>query len=68
MSVGLQYIKTDIKTAGTAAADDEKIVMGSIGYNLGGIGLSLNYADVNSAGGAANADHEFFNIRLKSSF
>jgi hypothetical protein len=24
MSVGLQYIKTDIKTAGTAAADDEK--------------------------------------------
>ena len=68
MSVGLQYIKTDIKVSGTQRADDEKIVMGSIGYNLGGIGMSLNYADVESAGGVANADHEFFNIRLKSSF
>ena len=68
MSVGLQYIKTDVTTAGAAAAEDEKIVMASIGYNLGGIGMSINYADVEAAGGAANADHEFFNIRLKSSF
>ena len=68
MSVGLQYVKTDVTTAGASAADDEKIVMASIGYNLGGIGMSINYADVESAGGATNADHEFFNIRLKSSF
>ena len=68
MSVGLQYIKTDVTTASVAAADDEKVVMASIGYNLGGIGMSINYADVESAGGATNADHEFFNIRLKSSF
>ena len=68
MSVGLQYIKTDVTTAGVAAADDETVVMASIGYNLGGIGMSINYADVESAGGATSADHEFFNIRLKSSF
>ena len=68
MSVGLQYAKTDVKTAGASAADDEKVVMASIGYNLGGIGMSINYADVESAGGDTNADHEFFNIRLKSSF
>ena len=68
MSVGLQYAKTDVTTAGVAAADDEKVVMASIGYNLGGIGMSINYADVESAKGVANADHEFFNIRLISKF
>ena len=68
MSVGVQYVKTDVQTAGAAAADDEKILMTSIGYNLGGIGMSINYADINSVGGTANADHEFWGIRVKSSF
>ena len=67
MSVGLVHMKTDISTAG-AADKEEKIVQAGIGYNLGGIGLSLNYADVSDASGNSGHDYEFFNIRLKSSF
>jgi len=66
LSVGVQHIKTDIKTA--SSSSDEKIVMANIGYNLGGIGLSLNYADVQDAGGTANNDYEFYSLRLISKF
>lgn len=64
LSVGATYIETEVE----GTTNDEEIVMLQIGYNMGGVSTSLNYAQVEDASGTAGADYDFFNIRLKTSF
>ena len=68
VSLGLQYVTTEKKTGGTAAAEDEKIIMAEIGYNFGGLGIQLQYADIENVGNAANSDEEAFQIRTIQKF
>jgi hypothetical protein len=64
LSVGLMYIETDVEGQNS----DEEIQMLQIGYNMGGVSTSLNYAMVEDAGGVAGTDYDFINLRLKTSF
>ena len=68
LSVGLQYIETERKSGGAKDANDEEITVASIGYNLGGLGIELNYSDVENVGNAANTDEEAFQIRTIQKF
>lgn len=68
LSLGLQYVETEKKTGGTKAANDEKITMVEIGYNFGGLGIQLQYADIENTGNAANSDEEAFQIRTIQKF
>jgi len=68
LSLGLQYIETEKKEGGTKAANDEKITMAEIGYNFGGLGIQLQYADIENVGNAANTDEEAFQIRTIQKF
>ena len=68
LSVGLMYIETEEKIGGTKSANDEEIVVASIGYNLGGLGIELNYTDVENVSNAANSDAEAFQIRTIQKF
>lgn len=68
LSLGLQYIETEKKTGGTKAANDEKITMVEVGYNFGGLGIQLQYADIENTGNAANTDEEAFQIRTIQKF
>ena len=68
LSLGLQYIETEKKDGGTKAANDEKITMAEIGYNFGGLGIQLQYADIENTGNAANQDEEAFQIRTIQKF
>ena len=67
-SVGLQYAETEITTAGAKLVPTEEVTMISAGYNLGGISMSVNYADVQDAKGIAGTDTEFFNVRVGTKF
>jgi hypothetical protein len=64
LSVGLNYAKTDIDTT----AEDEKITMAQIGYNLGAIGVAASYMQVDNVKGVRNIDDDVFNIRLSTRF
>jgi len=68
LSLGLQYVTTEKKEGGTKAAEDEKIIMAEIGYNFGGLGITLQYADIENTGNAANQDEEAFQIRTIQKF
>jgi len=67
LSVGLQYIETERKSGGTKDANDEEITVASIGYNLGGLGIELNYSDVENVGNGTT-DEEAFQIRTIQKF
>jgi hypothetical protein len=67
LSLGLQYIETERKSGGTADANDEEITVASIGYNLGGLGIELNYSDVENVGNGTT-DEEAFQIRTIQKF
>jgi len=67
LSLGLVYIETEKKDGGTKAANDEEIVMAQVGYNFGGLGIELSYADVDNAGNATG-DSEAFQIRTITKF
>jgi hypothetical protein len=64
LSVGLNYAKTDIDTV----ANDEKITMAQIAYNLGAIGVAASYAEYENVLGAANTDDKIFAVRLSTKF
>jgi hypothetical protein len=68
LSVGLMYIETEKKTGGAKAANDEEIIVASVGYNLGGLGIELNYSEVENTGNSANNDDEAFQIRTIQKF
>ena len=42
--------------------------MVSVGYNFGGLGLEMTYAEVENVGNAANTDAETFQIRTIQKF
>ena len=68
ISLGLNYLETEKKSGGTKAANDEEIIMASVGYNFGGLGIEMTYAEVENAGNTANTDGEFFQIRTIQKF
>jgi len=67
-SIGAYNIETEKTDGGTKAANDEEIQMVQIGYNLGGLGLSISYAEVENVGNAANQDAEQLQIRTIQKF
>ena len=67
LSIGLGYAKTkDETTAGTDP--DEKIKLLTLGYNLGGLGVELSYADTDSAANTAGVDTQVFQARTVLAF
>jgi len=68
ISLGLNYLETERKSGGAKDANDEEIVMVSVGYNFGGLGIEMTYAEVENAGNAANTDAETFQIRTIQKF
>jgi hypothetical protein len=66
LTVGAYYSKAENET--NAAETDEKIKMAQVGYNLGGLGISLSYADIENVNGAASTDAEVFQIRTIQKF
>ena len=68
ISLGINYLETEKKDGGTKAANDEEIVMFSVGYNFGGLGLEMTYSDVEHVGNAAAVDGEGFQIRTVQKF
>jgi hypothetical protein len=68
LSVGLYMTDTE-ETIGTAkTADDEEVKMIQVGYNLGGLGLSFSYAEVENISNANGTDGEQFQIRTIQKF
>lgn len=68
ISVGVQVVKQE-QDDGTPTEPDEEAKVFSIGYNLGGLGLEMSYAEVeglNHTTGAADA--EVFQIRTVQKF
>jgi len=68
LSVGINYQETEKKTAGVKSASDEETLMVGIGYNLGGIAIDINYADVQNLANTSGSDAEFFQIRTIQKF
>jgi predicted porin len=66
LSISASHATTD--KDGTTA--DEDINEVSIGYNLGAVGIVLQYAEIDNAGGsnAANNDGEKLALRLRTAF
>jgi len=67
LSIGLGYAVTEDDDAGNTNPD-EKITLITLGYNLGGLGLELSYADVSDANNAAGADNQVFQARTVVAF
>ena len=67
-SVGVYQIETEETDGGTTAANDEEIKMVQIGYNLGGLGLSISYADVSNVSNVNGTDEEQLQIRTIQKF
>jgi hypothetical protein len=68
MSFGVSYQETEEKTAGVKAASDEETILVGVGYNFGGLGIDLNYAQVDNLSNASGTDAEFFQIRTIQKF
>ena len=69
ISIGVTHVKTDgtfRNTVGMAA--DEKIVSGTIGYNLGAVALSATYAEIQDARGISGNDSDIVLIRAGTRF
>jgi len=64
LSVGIQYGETEL----TGAAQDEEVLSATIGYNLGGQVVSIQYTEVENADTVADTDGEAIEIRIKSAF
>ena len=67
LSLGLVYVETEKTDGGAKAANDEEIVMAQVGYNFGGLGIELSYADIDNVGNATG-DSEAFQIRTITKF
>ena len=68
LTIGLNYQETEKKTGGTKASADEKITMVTLGYNMGGLGIQIQYADVSDLGNSAGVDAEALQIRTIQKF
>jgi len=68
LSFGVNYGETEKETAGVKSTTDQEVLMVGIGYNLGGIAVDINYADVSDLGNSAGADAELFQIRTIQKF
>jgi hypothetical protein len=67
LSIGLRYHETD--KDGSSYTADEEITVLEVGYNFGGLGVELAYADIENVGGvSANKDAEVFQIRTRAKF
>jgi hypothetical protein len=67
ISIGVTHVKTEGNFYHAAPAD-EKVVSGTIGYNLGAVSLSATYADLQDARGIAGNDSEIVLIRAGTRF
>ena len=69
ISLGITHVKTEgtIRQT-TAMATDEKIVSGTIGYNLGAVTLSATYAEIQDARGVSGNDSDIVLIRAGTRF
>jgi len=68
LSVGLYSITTEETASGTKDPQDEEIKMIQVGYNLGGLGLSFGYAEVDNISHDEGTDGEQFQIRTIQKF
>jgi hypothetical protein len=68
LSLGVVMLETEKKSGGTKSANDEEVTMLQLGYNFGGLGIEVSYADVENAGNTANTDVETFQIRTITKF
>jgi hypothetical protein len=67
LSLGVSYHETE--DSATASTADEEITMVQAGYNLGGVYVSVNHAQMeNRAGLSANGDDDFTSLRLGTKF
>jgi len=67
ISIGVTHVKTEGNFYHASPAD-EKVVSGTIGYNLGAVSLSATYADVQDARGIAGNDSDIVLIRAGTRF
>jgi outer membrane protein OmpU len=64
VSVGINHAVTDV----TGAANDEKVTMVQLGYNLGAVGVVFSYLDIENVEGANNTDDTIGSIRIATKF
>jgi len=65
-SIGLYHDKAELEN--DATKDDEKVKQVQVGYNLGGLGLTVSYSDIENVAGTANQDAEQLQIRTIQKF
>ena len=69
ISLGITHVKTEgTFRSTTAMAADEKIVSGTIGYNLGAVTLSATYAEIQDARGVSGNDSDIVLVRAGTRF
>ena len=68
LTIGLNYQETEKKTAGVTASVDEEITMLTLGYNMGGLGIQIQYADISNLGTSSSVDAEALQIRTFQKF
>ena len=64
-SASVERIESSKKTAGTV---DEEVMSYTVGYNLGGLGVALQYVTTDNYGGTAGTDNEVFQVRTVFNF
>jgi len=67
LSIGLGYAVTEDDDAGNTNPD-EKISLITLGYNLGGLGIELSYADTSDAANTSGNDTQVFQARTVVAF
>jgi hypothetical protein len=67
LSLGLVYVETEKSTGGVQASADEEIMMAQVGYNFGGLGIEISYADIDNAGNTSGSS-EALQIRTITKF
>ncbi len=64
LSVGIQYGETELSTA----VEDEEVLSATVGYNLGGQVVSVQYTKVENANTTLGSDGDAIELRIKSAF
>jgi hypothetical protein len=64
LSLGVQYAETSL----TGSTSDEEVLSLTVGYNLGGQVVSVQYHDVENADTTKGSDGSAIELRIKSSF
>ena len=68
ITLGLNYQEAEMQTAGAKVGSDEEVTMVSIGYNLGGLGIQIQYAQVDNVLNSTGTDAEALQIRTIQNF